>query len=81
MSNVSNLGSSDEKGIDEEGVGVDDEETEQNKAREEEFAKLADQFEGKKESIREIMNKVRNYGLDRSLLVHPASSLMTFPKP
>ncbi|KAH6916996.1 hypothetical protein BKA70DRAFT_1251103 [Coprinopsis sp. MPI-PUGE-AT-0042] len=58
MSNVSNLGSSDEKGIDEEGVGVDDEETEQNKAREEEFAKLADQFEGKKESIRGIMNKL-----------------------
>jgi hypothetical protein len=70
MSNISNLGSSDEKGIDEEGVGVEDEETEQNKAREEEFAKLADQFEGKKESIRGIMNKVRINVFDKELLAY-----------
>lgn len=49
----------DEKEADEEGVGVTDEETEKSRAREEEFAKLANQFEGKKESIREMMNKVR----------------------
>lgn len=35
-----------------------DEEAEKNRAREEEFAKLADQFEGKKDSINEIMNKL-----------------------
>lgn len=50
----------DEKEADEEGVGVADEETEKNRAREEEFAKLANQFEGKKESIRDMMNKVRS---------------------
>ncbi|TFK36973.1 hypothetical protein BDQ12DRAFT_686176 [Crucibulum laeve] len=44
---------------DEEGVGMADEEAEKNKAREDEFAKLADQFEGRKESIADIMNRVR----------------------
>lgn len=59
MSNASTIGTIvDEKEADEEGVNVTDEETERNRAREEEFAKLANQFEGKKESIREIMNKV-----------------------
>ncbi|EAU92809.2 hypothetical protein CC1G_01854 [Coprinopsis cinerea okayama7 len=58
VSSVSTVASGDYKGGDEEGVGVGDEEADQNKAREEEFAKLADQFEGKKDSIREIMNKV-----------------------
>ena len=60
MSNASTIGTvPDEKEADEEGVSVTDEETERNRAREEEFAKLANQFEGKKETIREIMNKVR----------------------
>ncbi|KAF5323357.1 hypothetical protein D9611_005646 [Ephemerocybe angulata] len=60
MSNASTIGTVvDEKEVDEEGVGVTDEETEKNRAREEEFAKLANQFEGKKESIREMMNKVK----------------------
>ncbi|KAF6766668.1 hypothetical protein DFP72DRAFT_867256 [Ephemerocybe angulata] len=59
MSNASTIGTVvDEKEVDEEGVGVTDEETEKNRAREEEFAKLANQFEGKKESIREMMNKL-----------------------
>lgn len=49
----------DEKEADEEGVVVTDEETEKSRAREEEFAKLANQFEGKKEAIRDMMNKVR----------------------
>lgn len=44
---------------DEEGVEVvGDEEAEIKRAREEEFAKLADQFEGRKESINEIMDRV-----------------------
>lgn len=58
LSNVSTVESVYDKGADEEGVGVGDEEVDQYKAREEEFAKLADQFEGKKESIRGIMNKL-----------------------
>ncbi|KAK2461540.1 hypothetical protein APHAL10511_006003 [Amanita phalloides] len=41
-----------------EGMEMDDEETERNRAREEEFAKLADQFERRKESINDIMNKL-----------------------
>ncbi|KAM6498559.1 hypothetical protein JOM56_006507 [Amanita muscaria] len=40
------------------GMGMDDEETEQNRARQEEFTKLADQFEGRKESIDDIMTKL-----------------------
>ncbi|KAF9469868.1 hypothetical protein BDZ94DRAFT_1316978 [Collybia nuda] len=43
----------------EEGVEVaGDEEAEIKRAREEEFAKLADQFEGRKESINEIMDRL-----------------------
>jgi hypothetical protein len=58
ISNVSTIGTEGEPGGDEEGVSMGDEEAEKNRAREEEFAKLADQFEGKKDSINEIMNKV-----------------------
>ncbi|KAG5650992.1 hypothetical protein H0H81_010292 [Sphagnurus paluster] len=44
---------------DEEGVdAAGDEEIERRKAREEQFANLADQFEGRKESIQEIMSKL-----------------------
>jgi archaellum component FlaC len=43
---------------DEEGVGVVDEEAEKLKAREREFKKLATQFEGRKEAINDMMNKV-----------------------
>jgi len=43
----------------EEAVGVErDEEAEKNRAREEEFAKLTEQFQGRKESINEIMSKL-----------------------
>lgn len=42
-----------------EGIGGKrDEEAERNKAREEQFSKLAGQFRGKKEAINAIMNKV-----------------------
>jgi len=58
ISNVSTIGTEREPEGDEEGVSVGDEEAQKNRAREEEFAKLADQFEGKKDSINEIMNKV-----------------------
>ena len=51
---------SEEYDVEGEGVEVDDEETERNRAREEEFAKLADQFEGRKKSINEIMSKVQS---------------------
>ncbi|KAF5385099.1 hypothetical protein D9615_001279 [Tricholomella constricta] len=44
---------------DDEGVdAAGDEEIEMKKARKEQFANLADQFEGRKESIQEIMNKL-----------------------
>lgn len=58
ISNVSTIGTEGGPEGDEEGVSMNDEEAEKNRAREEEFAKLADQFEGKKDSISEIMNKV-----------------------
>lgn len=58
ISNVSTIGTEGEPEGDEEGVSMGDEEAEKNRAREEEFAKLADQFEGKKDSINEIMNKL-----------------------
>lgn len=49
-----------EHDVDEEGVDVaEDEESEKNRAREEEFAKLADQFDERKDSINGIMSKVR----------------------
>ena len=47
-----------ESDVEGEGVEMDDEETERNRAREEEFTKLADQFDRRKESISEIMSKV-----------------------
>ncbi|KAF9015644.1 hypothetical protein BDQ17DRAFT_1341411 [Cyathus striatus] len=43
-----------------EGVDVPDEEAEQNRIREEQFARLADQFEGRKEAINDIMDKLEN---------------------
>ena len=43
---------------DEANVDVPSEEAEKNKAREEEFASLAQQFEGRKEAINDIMGKV-----------------------
>lgn len=54
---------SEEYDVEGEGVEVDDEETERNRAREEEFAKLADQFEGRKKSINEIMSKVQSMSI------------------
>jgi len=46
---------------DEENVDVPSEEAEKNKAREEEFASLAHQFEGRKQAISDIMGKVPIY--------------------
>jgi len=43
---------------DEENVNVPSEEAERNKAREEEFASLAQQFEGRKQAINDIMGKL-----------------------
>jgi hypothetical protein len=42
---------------DEEGVNMPSEEAEKDRIREEEFAKLATQFEGRKEAINDIMGK------------------------
>ena len=44
---------------DEEGVNMPSEEAEKDRIREEEFAKLATQFEGRKEAINDIMGKGR----------------------
>ncbi|KDR85473.1 hypothetical protein GALMADRAFT_52158 [Galerina marginata CBS 339.88] len=48
----------DEAEGDEDGVNVPSEEAEKNRIREEEFAKLATQFEGRKEAIGDIMGKL-----------------------
>ncbi|KAF8167614.1 hypothetical protein B0H34DRAFT_646827 [Crassisporium funariophilum] len=58
MSTVSTVSSSDEPEGDEEGVNVLNEEAEKNRAREAEFESLANQFEGRKEAIHEIMGKL-----------------------
>lgn len=58
MSTVSTISSSDEQEGDEPSVNVNDEEEEKNRIRGEEFVKLASQFEGRKEAIRDIMTKV-----------------------
>ncbi len=65
----------DESDVEGEGVEMDDEETERNRAREEEFAKLADQFERRKESISEIMSKV---GSISSVHLYDANSLSSW---
>ena len=57
MSTVSTI-SSTEPENDEERVNVADEEEERSRIRGEEFAKLASQFEGRKEAINQIMVKV-----------------------
>ncbi|KAF8973510.1 hypothetical protein BDZ97DRAFT_1911998 [Flammula alnicola] len=58
MSTVSTVSSSGEPEGDEEGVNVPSEEAEKHRLREEEFAKLATQFEGRKEAINDIMGKL-----------------------
>lgn len=65
MSTVSAESSTDEQDH-EEGVNVPSEEAEKARIREDEFAKLATQFEGRKEAINDIMSKVcfRNPVLD-----------------
>lgn len=65
-----------------EGVEADEEE-QKNREREEEFARLADQFEGRKEGINEIMNKV-SCGSQYNLYdVHAFydASLTSYPRP
>jgi len=56
LSTASTISSSAEG--DEENVDVPSEEAERNKAREEEFASLAHQFEGRKQAINDIMGKL-----------------------
>jgi len=56
MSTVSTVSSSGQP--DDEGVNVPNEDDEKLRIREEEFAKLANQFEGRKEAIGAIMSKV-----------------------
>ena len=51
---------------DEANVDVPSEEAEKNKAREEEFASLAQQFEGRKEAINDIMGKVCKVVISRT---------------
>jgi hypothetical protein len=46
---------------DEENVNVPSEEAERHKAKEEEFASLANQFQGRKQAINDIMSKVCNF--------------------
>jgi hypothetical protein len=60
LSTASTISSSGGDQGDEANVDVDvpSEEAEKNRAREEEFASLADQFEGRKEAINDIMGKV-----------------------
>jgi hypothetical protein len=58
LSNVSTISSASEGEGDEEGVNVPSEEAEEKRLREEEFEKLANQFEGRKEAINDIMSKV-----------------------
>jgi len=65
---------------DEEGVGMPSEEAEKDRIRGEEFAKLATQFEGRKEAINDIMGKASLLGFLILCLpypLHPSSS-MTF---
>ena len=57
-STISSISSSAEPEGDEENVEVPSEEAEKNKAREEEFASLANQFEGRKQAINNLMGKV-----------------------
>ena len=59
LSTASTISSSDgDPAGDEANVDVPSEEAEKNRAREEEFASLAHQFEGRKEAINDIMGKV-----------------------
>ncbi|KAF9535675.1 hypothetical protein CPB83DRAFT_888359 [Crepidotus variabilis] len=58
LSTVSTISSGGEPEGDETGVNVQDEEEEKSRIRGEEFAKLASQFEGRKEAINDIMAKL-----------------------
>ncbi|KJA28667.1 hypothetical protein HYPSUDRAFT_722429 [Hypholoma sublateritium FD-334 SS-4] len=58
MSTISTESSSDEPEGHEEGVNVPSEEAEKIRMREDEFAKLSTQFEGRKEAINDIMGKL-----------------------
>ncbi|PPQ82642.1 hypothetical protein CVT25_007571 [Psilocybe cyanescens] len=58
LSNVSTVSSTGDTQGDEEGVNVPNEEAEKTRIREEEFAKLATQFEGRKDAIKGIMDKL-----------------------
>lgn len=57
VSTVSTISSSGEQEGDEAGVNFQDDEEEKNRIREEEFARLSSQFEGRKEAIHDIMAK------------------------
>ena len=67
LSTASTISSSDSDPVgDEANVDVPSEEAEKNRAREEEFASLAHQFEGRKEAINDIMGKVCKFIIART---------------
>ena len=59
---------------DETNVDVPSEEAEKNRAREEEFASLAQQFEGRKEAINDIMGKVCKLSFSNLYLIQRSNS-------
>jgi hypothetical protein len=64
------IGVEDAPEVDDEGDEVEgDEEAESKKAREAEFAGLADQFEGRNESINTIMGRVCDYSFSHTVLL------------
>lgn len=66
LSTASTISSSDGDPVgDEANMDVPSEEAEKNRAREEEFASLAHQFEGRKEAINDIMGKVCKFVISR----------------
>jgi hypothetical protein len=66
LSTASTISSSDGDPVGDENVDVPSEEAEKNRAREEEFASLAHQFEGRKEAINDIMGKVCKFITSRT---------------
>ncbi|KAH9486494.1 hypothetical protein JR316_0000559 [Psilocybe cubensis] len=77
LSNVSTVSSANDAHDDEEGVNVPNEEAEKARIREEEFAKLASQFEGRKDAIKGIMDKLD----DLSQALHQFHHLPPPPMP
>lgn len=75
QSTASTISSSDgDPAGDEENVDVPSEEAEKNRAREEEFASLAHQFEGRKEAINDIMGKVCKLSFSNPCFIQRSNS-------